>query len=118
MRILTVTVLITLAGAAHAGSSLFTPLLAQGAASTLLFCEAVNVSAKPIAQLTVSVISVVGDPTKTQTCTNLAQGQICFANGPTAAGYCQVDGGTKKTVRASLEVRDASNNILATLPAN
>jgi hypothetical protein len=112
-----VALLLAAASPAQAGTVLTTGIGFKGGDQALIFCTGTNVGNNPVATMTVSLIDVNGNVANTLTCAPVNPGGVCDV-ATTVSAHCKVEfTGSKQTVRGSLFVVDASNNLQIVEPA-
>jgi hypothetical protein len=96
---------------------------ASRAATDSISCRAVNVSDKSLSRVRVELVELTEESPSysPHVCYDLGSGRTC-SNHLTVYDtdrYCKVtvDGGNKRSVRASLTVQDATGETILTLPA-
>jgi hypothetical protein len=86
----------------------------SGTLTGLITCEATNVGDKPIKSVTVRLVPVGGVASPEQTCQDMPPSGLCIATVSTFfwSGSCRVDfTGSKRSIRGSMSVIEAGNNV-------
>jgi hypothetical protein len=111
-----VALLLAAASPAQAGT-VTTGIGFKGGDQAFIFCSGTNVGNNPVATMTVSLIDVNGNVANTFTCAPVNPGGVCDV-ATTVSAHCKVEfTGSKQTVRGSLFVIDARNNLQIVEPA-
>jgi hypothetical protein len=107
------------AAPARADRTLFT-FVAEAGSGSQLRCTALNTGEKALDPLSLSLLNGAGTALASNSCPGLGRGEVCAAllSGPTSLIYCQITyKGSRKAVRGTLQVVDASGNSVLNLEA-